>query len=135
MARKPSDEAQAGPAQERPKRKPGERTALWAAIAGAAGAVIGAGFSGVFSYLSHQYDLDAKVIELSVGILRAPVTEESKPLRQWAIDVMGKRANFQFDKTQRAALLNEPLPYLDTWSAPMEGGSRPPKGPVPSDGR
>ena len=51
MAIEPSDEIQAEPAQERRERKPGERAALWAAIAGATGAVIGAAFSAVFGYL------------------------------------------------------------------------------------
>jgi len=75
-----------------------------------AGAVIGAAITSWFNYLSHQNDLDAKMIELSVGILRANVTEETIPLRQWAIDVMNKRAKFQFNAEQVAVLLKQPLP-------------------------
>jgi hypothetical protein len=93
------------------KESSDKRTAVWAAFAGVAGAAIGAGITSGFGYLSHQYDLDAKMIELSVGILRAEVTQETIPLRQWAIDVMDKRANFHFDQEQRAVLLKQPLPF------------------------
>jgi len=64
-----------------------------------------------FGYFSHQYDLDAKMIELSIGILRAEPTPETTPLREWAIDVIDKRANFKFNAAQRAALLKRQLPF------------------------
>lgn len=41
----------------------------------------------MFTYLSRQNDLNAKMIELSISILRADVQEETLPLREWAIDV------------------------------------------------
>jgi hypothetical protein len=131
-----------------PERK--ERTTLWVTIAGGAGAAaIGAVIAGAFNYVSHQYDLDAKVIELGVGILRAPVTEETKPLREWAIDVMGKRAHFYFDEKQRAVLLNQPLPFRSSdweWEpirpnalykwVPIRPANDPDKKPsAPGDGR
>jgi hypothetical protein len=47
---------------------------------------LGAIVTGGFNYLSHQGDLDAKMIELSVGILRAEPTPETAPLREWAIE-------------------------------------------------
>ena len=92
-------------------RKP-DRSAWWLALVGTAGVVAGALVTGVFNYFDHQRDLDAKMIELSVGILRADPTPETKPLREWAIAVMGVRAKFEFDEAQRAALLNQSLPYV-----------------------
>lgn len=103
------------------KESSDKRTAVWAAFAGVAGAAIGAGITSGFSYLSHQYDLDAKMIELSVGILRAEVTQETIPLRQWAIDVMDKRANFHFDQEQRAVLLKQPLPFKAVEAPILDG--------------
>ena len=58
-----------------------EKSAGWIALAGTIGAIAGAVVSGLFNYLSHRGDLDAKMIELSVGILRATPTPETKPLR------------------------------------------------------
>jgi hypothetical protein len=95
-----------------------KRTALRVAIIGIAGTVLAAVIGAIatatasrLTYLSHQYDIDAKMIELGIGILRAPVTEETKPLREWAIDVMDKRAKFQFNDAQRAVLMNQSLPF------------------------
>src|SRR6266480_1874843 len=88
-----------------------EKSAGWLALAGTIGAIVGAAVSGVFNYLSHRGDLDAKMIELSVGILRAAPTPETTPLREWAIDVTDKRARFEFDEAQRAALLKQELPF------------------------
>jgi hypothetical protein len=81
------------------------------AIAGVIGAVAGAVATGAFNYLDHKADIDAKMIELGVGILRAEPTDETRPLRQWAIDVIEKRADFKFDEAQRAALLKQELPF------------------------
>src|SRR5438067_10009858 len=88
-----------------------EKSAGWLALAGTIGAIAGAVVSGVFNYLNHRGDLDAKMIELSVGILRSTPTPETTPLREWAIDVIDKRARFEFDEAQRAALLKQELPF------------------------
>jgi hypothetical protein len=88
-----------------------DKSAGWLALAGTIGAIVGAAVSGVFNYLSHRGDLDAKMIELSVGILRSAPTPETTPLREWAIDVIDKRARFEFDEAQRAALLKQELPF------------------------
>jgi hypothetical protein len=95
---------------------------LWVATIAVAGTAVGAWFSRQ----SHQYDVDTKMIELSIGILRADVTEETKPLREWAIDVVDKRAGFQFNEAQRAALLKEPLPLDPGYTSYDYPASRPP---------
>lgn len=81
------------------------------AFVGVVGVILGAGVTGGFNYLAHQGDLDAKMIELSVGILRSEPTTGTAPLREWAIDVIDKRARFSFNATQRAVLLNQQLPF------------------------
>jgi len=88
-----------------------DRSGWLIAVVGLAGAVGGAIATSAFSYLNNKADNDAKMIELSVGILRAKPTDETRPLRQWAIDVIEKRANFQFDDAQKAALLQQELPF------------------------
>ena len=88
-----------------------DHSTWWLALAGIVGAVVGAAITGSLNYMAHKGDLDSKMIELSVGILRAPPTPETIPLREWAIDVIGKRTQFNFNKAQRAALLNQELPF------------------------
>jgi len=101
-----------------------EKSAGWLALAGTIGAIAGAVVSGVFNYLSHRGDLDAKMIELSVGILRSTPTPETTPLREWAIDVIDERARFEFDEAQRAALLKQELPFKGAQSTVTLGLSR-----------
>jgi hypothetical protein len=91
-----------------------DHTSGWLlAAVGLLSALGGAVINGAFNNYAHQSDLDAKMIELSVGILRTPPTPETAPLREWAIDVINKRANFSFNQEQRAALLKKELPFKD----------------------
>jgi hypothetical protein len=90
---------------------PADRSAWWLAVAGIVGVVAGALITGAFGYFSHNRDLDAKLIELSVGILRAQPTPETTPLREWAVDVIQKRGDFSFTEAQKNALLSKELPF------------------------
>jgi hypothetical protein len=94
-----------------PDAKKVDRSAWLIAAIGVAGGVIGAGITGAFSYLGQKNDLDGKMIELSIGVLRADPTPGSQPLRAWAIDVIQKRGNFTFNQAQQEALLKEALPF------------------------
>jgi len=87
------------------------KTAWWLAVVGAVGALAGAGITGAFNYFEHKSDLDAKMIELSVSILRTAPAEGTEPLRAWAIDVIEKRGQFKFSQPQQAVLLKKALPY------------------------
>jgi hypothetical protein len=89
----------------------GGSTAATVALVGLLAAILGAIVTGGFNYLSHQGDMDAKMIELSVGILRSEPTPETAPLREWAIDTIDKRANFSFNPVQKSILLKQPLPF------------------------
>jgi hypothetical protein len=110
------------------KERPSLLIPLVGTLSAAAGVVGGAIVTGAFGYFSHQYDLDAKMIELSIGILRAEPTLETTPLREWAIDVLDKRANFKFSAVQRAVLLKKELPFKFSWSPGFPEGF----GPIPA---
>jgi hypothetical protein len=86
-----------------------DRSGWLIACVGVCGVIGGAAITGAFNHLAHKSDLDAKMIELSVGILRAPPTPETTPLREWAIDIIDKRANFSFNQKQRDTLLKKEL--------------------------
>jgi hypothetical protein len=95
------------------KETPGWPITIVLAVISAIGAAV---ITGVFNYFSHQGDIDAKMVELSVGVLRAEVTPETKPLREWAIDVIEKRAGFKFKQEEREALLRKELPFKGPFS-------------------
>ncbi len=97
-----------------------DKSAWWLALVGTGGAIFGSVVTGAFNYLGHRGDLDAKMIELSVGILRSEPRPETEPLREWAIDVIGKRARFEFDVAQRSALLKKELPFKAAETAQLE---------------
>jgi hypothetical protein len=93
------------------ERSDGWLIALVVAVVGFAGVIGGAAINSYFNHLDKAADVDTKMIELSVGILRAEATDQTRPLRQWAIDVIENRANFKFNDQQKSALLNQALPY------------------------
>jgi hypothetical protein len=43
--------------------------------------------------------------------LRTEPTPETIPLREWAIQVIGERTDFNFNEAQKAALLKKELPF------------------------
>ena len=91
--------------------QPATRMALvTAAPAGVVGVIVGGLITGAFGYFSHKSDVDTKLIELSLGVLRADATPENKPLREWAINTIQNRADVTFSEGQRAALLKTVLP-------------------------
>ena len=69
----------------------GDRSAPSLAVAAVIGGIAGAAISGGFSYLNNKADVDAKPIELGVGILRTEPTKETGPFQESAIDVIQKR--------------------------------------------
>lgn len=98
------------------------KSGLLLALVAAGGVVVGAVVTGAVNYLGHEHDLDAKMIELSVGILRAAPKTETIPLREWAIDVIDKRAQFKFNAAQRATLLQQELPFRGGFLGAFDGG-------------
>lgn len=75
------------------------------------GGLLGSIITGFVNYRVHSGDIDAKMIELSVGILRSEVKQETGPLREWAIDVINKRSGYAFTDTQRTVLMKKELPF------------------------
>jgi hypothetical protein len=79
--------------------------AVTAAVFAAVGAVIGTlalpSLGGVLS----DRQVDSKLLEMSVGILREPVRADDDPIRSWAIKVVEKKSGVTFTDPQRAALL------------------------------
>jgi hypothetical protein len=82
----------------------------WWLSAGAAGGIVGVVITGLFNHFDNAGDLDAKMVELTVSILRSKPNPETMPLREWAIDTLQTRAHFKFTADQIAVLKNQTLP-------------------------
>ncbi len=97
--------------------------ALLISIAGAVGAVLGATLSPIVNYLVNERQMDVKMVEIGIGILRAPPKEDIAVIRGWAIDVIERNSGRRFTDAQRAALLKQELP----WAGYTDYAPLPPK--------
>jgi hypothetical protein len=75
--------------------------AVFAAIGAVAGTLAVSSLGGVLA----DRQTDAKLLEMSVGILREQVRADDDPIRSWAIKTVEKKSGVTFTDPQRAALL------------------------------
>jgi hypothetical protein len=87
-------------------------TAALVALGTTAGAVLGATVTPLVNYWTNERQMDVKMVEIGIGVLRAPPKEDIAVIRSWAIDVIEKSSGRAFTKQQRDALLNQELPML-----------------------
>jgi hypothetical protein len=92
-------------------------TALWISIAGAVGTIVGATLSPVINYFVNERQMDVKMVEIGISILRAPPKEDIALIRSWAIDVIEKSSGRRFTDAQRGALLKQELPWNYAFSS------------------
>jgi hypothetical protein len=82
---------------------------LVAAITGLA-ALGGALIGSLYQHASRERELDIKMVEIAVNILRAKPEPSVQPVREWAVAVMDKYSGLKLSDDARRVLLNEPLP-------------------------
>jgi hypothetical protein len=75
-------------------------TAIAACVGAAVGALAVLNYGGAI-----EHPADAKLLEMSVAMLREPARVDDDPLRSWAIKVVEKKSGVSFTDPQRAALL------------------------------
>jgi hypothetical protein len=85
------------------------RAALWVSIGGFVGTVLGATIAPLVNYWTNERQMDVKMVEIGIGILRAPPKDDIAVMRSWAIDVIEKSSGRKFSEAQRAALLKQEL--------------------------
>jgi hypothetical protein len=79
--------------------------AVTAAAFAAVGAVVGTLVLPSLGGVLPDRQVDSKLLEMSVGILREPVRADDDPIRTWAIKVVERKSGVTFTDPQRAALL------------------------------
>jgi hypothetical protein len=82
--------------------------AILVALATAIGALI----SPALQYFGHEHEMNVKMVELGVGILRTEATKDGAVMRNWAIDTIERATSRKFSDQERASLLNQALPVV-----------------------
>jgi hypothetical protein len=97
-------------------------------------ALVGSLVSGFYTYANRSRELDIKLVEIGIGILRADPQKETsiEPARKWALDLIEANAGVTFSADARAALLKQQLnfqPYgsIDTYDTATPNRAIPPK--------
>lgn len=83
-----------------------------ATMAAAGLALLGTVVNGFYTYSNRNRELDIKLVEIGIGILRADPQKETsiEPARAWALDLIDANAGrVRFSPEARAALLKQPL--------------------------
>jgi hypothetical protein len=106
-------------AENEPAASSATSLALLFSAVGVGGTLLGATLAPVINYLVNERQMDVKMVEIGIGILRAPPKEDIAVIRSWAIDVIERSSGRKFTEAQRAALVKQELP----WSEPRRGYS------------
>jgi hypothetical protein len=80
-------------------------------IGGVVGTLLGATVAPLVNYLTNERQMDVKMVEIGLGILRAEPKEDIAAIRGWAIDIIEKSSGRKFTEAQRAVLLKQELPW------------------------
>lgn len=76
-------------------------------VASTVGALIGTLAAPFFSWVTTERQIDAKMLEMGMGILREAPKVDDDPIRSWAIKVVEKKSAINFSDAQKAALLKK----------------------------
>ena len=78
-------------------------------------AFVGSITSAFYTYSNRNRELDIKLVEIGIGILRADPKETGlTAARGWAVDVIEHFSGLQFSDADRQALLQRPLLFRPT---------------------
>src|SRR5262249_7738960 len=61
------------------------------------------------NYLTNERQVDVKMLEIGLGILREPPKEDAQTMRAWAIEIIEKSSGRPFSEEQRNLLLHKEL--------------------------
>jgi hypothetical protein len=83
------------------------------ALVGAAGGIIGGGMVAFVDYVVREREIDVKMVEIAVGLIRQPPTDNVQPAREWAIEVIDHYSDVKLSAQARATLLKCQLDLSD----------------------
>ena len=93
--------------------KAGLQTAIIASVSGLFGVLVGAWLD----YSVREREIDVKMIEIAVGLLKENPKGPLQPARRWAVELIDHYSDVKLHDEARAVLLNCPLDLTDRLSA------------------
>lgn len=76
------------------------------ALIGAIGAVIGGLIVASFDYVAREREIDVKMVEIAVELLKEDPNGPLQPARKWAVDVIQKHSDPRLSDSAYQALIN-----------------------------
>ena len=91
-----------------------------ATIAVAGLALVGSVISAFYTYTNRNRELDIKLVEIGIGILRSDPKETGlTAARGWAVQVIEENSRVKFSNDDRQGLLQKPLLYQPAATATL----------------
>ena len=79
-------------------------------------AFVGSVVSAFYSYANRNRELDIKLVEIGIGILRAdPKDTGLTAARAWAVQIIEDNSRTKFSDADRASLLQKPLLFESSY--------------------
>src|ERR1700694_4491095 len=89
-----------------------EIVAIIAAGVACVGAIASAAVPALYNYTSRNRELDIRLVEIGIGILRAdPKETQTQGAREWAIDVIENHSGRKFSEAAKKELLDSKLGF------------------------
>ena len=76
------------------------------ALIGLMGAIIGGGIVAISNYIVNERQIDVKMIEIAVGLLKEDPNGPLQPARKWAADVIQKHSDPRLSDSAYQAFIN-----------------------------
>jgi hypothetical protein len=93
-----------------------EIVSITAAGIACVGAVVSALIPALYTHTSRNRELDIKLVEIAISILRAdPKETQTQGARTWAIEVIEAHSGRKFSAEARSELLQNKLGISDGW--------------------
>jgi len=112
--------------------------AVIAGLSAAIGAVGGPYLTSRVDYFTRNREMDIKMVEIAVGILRSDNKTEPgvAPARAWAADVIDRYSQIPLSSEARKSLIEFGVYYDTSFSLSSTGGGQTPRPPsVPPQGQ
>jgi hypothetical protein len=78
------------------------------------GVLLGTIVTALLPYWNRNRELDIKLVEIAIGVLRAEPNTDVAGARGWAIRVINEKSGIPFSQTEQKELIDHPLPFTPT---------------------
>ena len=87
----------------------GSNPAWVTVVVGVVTAALGAFGASSLEYWTKQREMDIRMVEIAIGILREESNESIRPAREWSVDIVKSHSNVELSDNARRALVDNQL--------------------------